>query len=324
MSRSLPTSAAFRRPAQAAARGTAQADAARSGFTLIELLVVLAIISIIASLSLAGLSRSNQRAKIDKTRTTIRKISEAIGPMYESYLRRRYALTQNIPNRRSLASQKLSATRTQMAYEMPDTWKDVFDNGASGVVATVLALNASRATTGPIVVPTASMLAYADFKKNGVNWSKSNPLYDSAECLYMILARSGLNPDIMEQFHTAEIGDKDSDGAPEFWDGWGNPISFLRWAPGFSSPVQLTTAADPMDPQKADSNGGYALIPLIVSSGPDGLPGLTTIDTVSSSGWIGLGVSQLFSAQGKRVGAPDSIPAQDSLDNVTNHDLVTK
>ena len=319
-----PLFAAFFHPARSADTAAAQAGEMRRGFTLIELMVVFVIITILAGLSLAGLAGSRQRAKIDKTRTTIRKISEAIGPTYESYLRRRYPLTQNIPNRRSLASQKLSATRTQMAYEMPDTWKDVFDNGASGVVATVLALNASRATTGPIVVPTASMLAYADFKKNGVNWSKSNPLYDSAECLYMILARSGLNPDIMEQFHTAEIGDKDSDGAPEFWDGWGNPISFLRWAPGFSSPVQLTTAADPMDPQKADSNGGYALIPLIVSSGPDGLPGLTTIDTVSSSGWIGLGVSQLFSAQGKRVGTPDSIPAQDSLDNVTNHDLVTK
>ena len=317
-------SAALFQPARSADRAAAQPAGLRRGFTLVELMVVFVIVTILAGLSLAGLAGSRQRARIDKTRTTIRKISEVIGPTYESYLRRRFVLTANIPNRRTLAQQKLYATRTQMAYEMPDTWKDVFDNGASGVVASVLALNASRATTGPLVVPTASMLAYADCKKNGVNWSKSNPLYDSAECLYMILARSGLNPDIMEQFHTAEIGDKDSDGAPEFWDGWGNPISFLRWAPGFSSPVQLTTAADPMDPQKADSNGGYALIPLIVSSGPDGLPGLTTIDTVSSSGWIGLGVSQLFSAQGKRVGTPDSIPAQDSLDNVTNHDLVTK
>ena len=317
-------SAAFFHSARSADRAAAQAGGMRRGFTLIELMVVFVIITILAGLSLAGLAGSRQRVKIDKTRTTIRKISEAIGPTYESYLRRRFPLTPNIPNRRSLAQQKLSATRTQMAYEMPDTWKDVFDNGASGVVTSVLALNASRTTTGPIVVPTASMLAYADFKKNGVIWSKSNPLYDSAECLYMALARSGLQPDIMEHFHSAEIGDKDGDGAPEFWDGWGNPIYFLRWAPGFSSPVQNSTTPDPVDPQKVDSNGGYSLIPLIVSAGPDGFPGLTTIDTVSSSGWIGLGVSQLFSAQGKRVGAPDSVPAQDSLDNVTNHDLVTK
>jgi prepilin-type N-terminal cleavage/methylation domain-containing protein len=317
-------SAAIFESARSADRGAAQAKRMRRGFTLVELMVVFVIVTILAGLSLAGLAGSRQRARFDKTRTTIRKISEAIGPTYESYFRRRVTLTQNIPNRRALASQKLSAIRTQMAYEMPDTWADIFNNGASGVVGSVLALNAARATTGPIVVPTASMLAYADYKKNAVTWAKSNPLFDSAECLYMNLARSGLQPDIMEQFHSAEIGDKDGDGAPEFWDGWENPISFLRWAPGFSSPVQNSTTPDPMDPQKADPNGSYALIPLIVSSGPDGLLGLATIDTVSSTGWIGLGVNQLFSAQGKGVGTPDSVPAQDSLDNVTNHDLITK
>ncbi|MEM1305264.1 MAG: hypothetical protein AAGG46_10225, partial [Planctomycetota bacterium] len=35
-------------------------------------------------------------------------------------------------------------------------------------------------------------------------------------------------------------GDTDGDGAPEFLDGWGNPIQFLRWAPGFQSPAQLS------------------------------------------------------------------------------------
>ena len=30
----------------------------------------------------------------------------------------------------------------------------------------------------------------------------------------------------------------DGDGAPEFLDAWGRPISFFRWAPGFTSQIQ--------------------------------------------------------------------------------------
>ena len=40
-------------------------------------------------------------------------------------------------------------------------------------------------------------------------------------------------------FHESNIGDTDGDGAPEFLDGWGHPINFLRWAPGFDSEIQL-------------------------------------------------------------------------------------
>ena len=42
-------------------------------------------------------------------------------------------------------------------------------------------------------------------------------------------------PEAMSQFGENEIADLDGDGWPVFVDGWGNPIMFLRWAPGFSS-----------------------------------------------------------------------------------------
>ena len=41
------------------------------------------------------------------------------------------------------------------------------------------------------------------------------------------------SPEAMEQFSQSEIGDTDHNGYPEFLDGWGKPIFFLRWAPGF-------------------------------------------------------------------------------------------
>ena len=47
------------------------------------------------------------------------------------------------------------------------------------------------------------------------------------------------DPEAREQFNESEIGDVDEDGCPEFIDGWGRPIMFLRWAPGFRSDLQM-------------------------------------------------------------------------------------
>jgi len=70
-----------------------------------------------------------------------------------------------------------------------------------------------------------------------VNWDEVN---ESAECLYLILGsiregdRTGL-----DFFTEDEIADTDGDGMNEILDGWGKPMAFLRWAPGFSiSPGQ--------------------------------------------------------------------------------------
>jgi hypothetical protein len=112
----------------------------------------------------------------------------------------------------------------------------------------------------------------------------------SAEYLYLIVTLG--DPDARDQFMDSEVGDADGDGWPEFIDGWGNPILFLRWAPGVSdSDVQTvvatiagTTASmdatlaaaaaendhDPFDGRKVDPDA-WRLIPLIYSAGPDGI-----------------------------------------------------
>ena len=36
-------------------------------------------------------------------------------------------------------------------------------------------------------------------------------------------------------FSKQDIGDVDEDGAPEFIDGWGNPIGWIRWPAGVVS-----------------------------------------------------------------------------------------
>lgn len=61
-----------------------------------------------------------------------------------------------------------------------------------------------------------------------------------AECLYLVIMNATGDGEARGLFKAADAGDTDGDGALEFLDGWGNPISYLRWAPGFESDAQLS------------------------------------------------------------------------------------
>jgi prepilin-type N-terminal cleavage/methylation domain-containing protein len=325
---------------------------ARRGFTLVELMVVFVILSILASLTLAGLNVARGRSKYAKTRSTITKINSVIQPFYESFENRRvggpmvramaptpadgfqydsYIDSSVTPNRiygpkvgnvwgtpstlpSKLALGVLARRRLLMLHEMPDAWTDV-RNGVADVM-----------TGTPLLPPyakTGAVRGYAAFKAS----RGPSPTHESAECLYMIVTRSGDEPYAVEQFHSAEVGDKDGDGAPEFLDAWGNPIIFLRWAPGFSSPYSQTQVAnagtfhDPMDMQKVDADA-FALLPLIVSGGDDGLTGLLV--PAAPDLWPNLDLTSLVkSAQAPAgiLGQPDPGNPTAYRDNVTNHDI---
>ena len=298
----------------------------RNAFTLVELMVVLVIIGILASLTLAGLAGVRQRAKIEKTKSTIRKIDAVIQPMYESYLTRRVPVSGANPN--LLALSRLQNIRLLMAMEMPDNWAD-----------------ATVPITGPndqwLSMPGPnrySRLAQALAASNP-NWTARQMPYGGAECLFLTVALGGYDPWAMESFRNDEIGDIDSDGAREFWDGWGRPISFIRWPVGFVSLVQPSPpiAFDPLDPQRASSTGGntpdIALVPLIFSPGPDealndplngangyGLvQGPTVVQTALANRSF---LSSLLRSLRPRPGsATDEAAARD---NITNHDLLKK
>lgn len=301
----------------------------RRAFTLIELVVVIVILSILAGLTLSGLAGARQRAKIDKTRSTIRKLHEIVIPIYESYVEKRYSPIATVADKKTtIAAKQLCWKRMLMTLDMPDQWADV---GLPAFGSSVISVG---------YTPSAASLRYAAIKSGLPNLS---PAYESAECLQMIVVRGGFAPDAVEQFRSDEIGDFDKDGAPEFLDGWGRPISFIRWPAGADWSVVQQTAAnvasavaagtlpagskpapDPMDPLKVtadspnDTNSPYdtALIPLIYSGGPNsaldeptptgGDYGLTTSRMVAASGWLqgvdpnsGSFVTQLSSALGK-------------------------
>jgi prepilin-type N-terminal cleavage/methylation domain-containing protein len=276
-----------------------------SGFTLVELMVVATVIAILATLSAAGLAATRQRVRAEKTRNTIRKLHEIIVGHHESYLRRRVPFTASATDHRANGAAKLEAVRRLMVYEMPDCWADV---AASATAVT---------DTLPAYLQTGPVLGYPGSRPVSIA-----PALEGAECLYMIVSRGGIEPDLMEQFRSDEIGDTNGNGAPEFLDGWGNPISFIRWAPGFAGSVLQKPDAvnfhDPFDPQRNDV-AGYALVPLIVSAGPDGLVGINL-----STGWLSAtNLASLVTISPQfTFGTVDGSTA--SLDNITNHDLVTK
>jgi hypothetical protein len=166
--------------------------------------------------------------------------------------------------------------------------------------------------------------------------------FESAQCLYKVVSMG--SPDAMEQFSKMEIGTvTDSTGAhPVFIDGWGNPICWLRWAPGFSSqlnpvaPSDIQTGnrladPDPFDPSRVDvdtsappSPRAFHLMPLICSAGPDGAFGLNEFPTstsVTSRATTLNDVANLFklnSDNSQNVGGPLNSAC---FDNITNHHI---
>jgi hypothetical protein len=159
--------------------------------------------------------------------------------------------------------------------EMPDRLKDVPTGPSASDTGTY---------DPPIVLPNSSTRVpipalgqlYHNMLTSRPPGAGNGVQNGQAELLYMIVSIG--SPEAMEQFSQSEIGDTNGNGYPEFLDGWGRPIFFLRWAPGFSpySGVQATNATsshDPFDPRGIDPNA-YQLFPLIYSGGTNSDPGL--------------------------------------------------
>lgn len=222
----------------------------RRGFTLVELLATIVIIGILAGMSLAALSTVQRAAKADATRATIAKINAIIMDKYESYQHRRLPFKPVSPGvfadvpqvsgvyltASEVAGRRLDALRDLMRMELPDRWNDISDPPISFAWTQPPSGSAHQWTTAPAITQrwqaryTAAQNALIAKGKSASEADEILARYASAKLLYMIVMEDVENADL---FRSDEIARLTEDGLPVFIDAWGNPIKFLRWAPGF-------------------------------------------------------------------------------------------
>jgi prepilin-type N-terminal cleavage/methylation domain-containing protein len=175
-------------------------------------------------------------------------------------------------------------------------------NGPSGYFASANL----RAAIGQILTSTGSVDTIdlttepwgADLSTDGSKpWTRQ---YESAECLYLILASTEINGEpALNQFNSRMIANVDNDAVPEIVDPWGIPYEFIREATGYgfpffgrrfpaSSDVPLT--AHPSGPDSRDylrtdyrtsrltqadaTDDPFLAVPLVISAGPNGAFGI--------------------------------------------------
>jgi prepilin-type N-terminal cleavage/methylation domain-containing protein len=280
----------------------------RRGFTLVELLIVITILGILAGLVVGVASVAAQTGRDARTRNIIGRIHTLLIEHYNSYANRRIELGPRVVNAMNalpptvsaadrgkiLAAARLYALREIMVMEIPDRWSDVWlqplppaPGGATAVAPLPAYVNTAPADRTPLA---QNFLRRCRGLYGRINSLTGVPntweeilANQSAECLYMIVTVACGDGEARTMFHENDIGDVDGDGAPEFLDGWGHPISFFRWAPGFNSQIQgnANTLMSPADWEAAAAADhdhydlfridikAYRLLPLIFSAGRD-------------------------------------------------------
>jgi prepilin-type N-terminal cleavage/methylation domain-containing protein len=243
-----------------------------AGFTVVELLIVMMILGLLVAMALSAYSAAIAHARVSRTKVIIAKLDQLIMDKYENYRSRPLP----IPSRggmdpRTAARHRLNAIRDLIRMELPDRKSDVVDDPC----------NYNAPTNNAAMSPPALLQAYrrkaaaaAGSAWATTGWTETS---QGAECLYLILScMRDQEKSALDFFEPSEIGDIDGDSMPEILDGWGRPIEFLRWAPGYTIQngaltMQTTVVADapdPFDPLRLDSTSFY-LKPLIFSGGPD-------------------------------------------------------
>ena len=206
----------------------------RRSFTLVELLISISMIALLASMSMFALFGAMEGAKQTRTRAQIVKLNELISVKWDEFLARpiRLGLSPSL-SPRAVAGSRAAALRELMRMELPDRITDIADGPVSSLKRPALHKAYERAVRGALgnswyqnpqpfpAVTTTGQWSYA---------------HQGAECLYLIVSmmRDGRSTGL-DFFMESEIGDVDEDGMNEILDGWGRPIEWLRWAPGFAT-----------------------------------------------------------------------------------------
>lgn len=215
------------------------------GLTLVELLVTMVIIAIISAAILGTASSAIEYGRQTHTQQLVTRIHTLIMERWASYETRKIdvhpsilqALDQrvqqapanqyaarNAARGQMLADIRLVGMRELIRYEMPDRFADF-------------------GSDRPVVLEAMPALAQSYYRR--VQQASGSAENQDAECLYMTVMLATGDGEARTLFGSKDIGDEDGDGLPEFLDGWGRPIGWIRWAPGFNSDIQPLVPVNP-------------------------------------------------------------------------------
>jgi prepilin-type N-terminal cleavage/methylation domain-containing protein len=250
----------------------------RLGVTLIELLIAISIIATLSALFLGASRAAMESSRASRTKMTILKLHTLLMEQWASYETRRVDLDPAIvaqvnsafsgnPQALGNAMQDLRVLglRELMKFEMPDRWSDIDLNYNPLGKPTGTPQQARNVSTVVLEsVPTIARSYYRRYQKalnqpgNTVEKVNEN---QRAETLYMTIMLMTGDGEARTMFAAQDIGDVDEDGLPEFLDGWGKPIQYLRWAPGYVGKSPLMSGDpdsdhDPFDPFRRSAEGG--------------------------------------------------------------------
>jgi prepilin-type N-terminal cleavage/methylation domain-containing protein len=284
-----------------------------AGVTLVELLITILIISILAGALLGVAAVAGETAREAKSRNMVARLHTLLMEHLDTYKSRRIKFRRTVGatngikdliettivrgtpayvRRRGEALQeaRLYAVREMMLMEIPDRWSDVYLNQLSASTEGAPYFLAGRTELSNVYLRRYKQLRNRINSLTGVVNTPAEVLANQgAECLYLVIMTATADGEARSLFNESSIGDTDGDGAPEFLDGWGRPIEFLRWAPGFESDVQLNANRLGNPPPMANSEtwlaaansdhdpfdlfrveqAAYRLVPLVFSAGRD-------------------------------------------------------
>lgn len=293
----------------------------RSGFTLIELLTVITIIGMLGAISITTVRGAIQSAKETQTRTSVAKIDNVITGIYEKYQYRKLDV-QGV-DFRVRAYNRVIKMRDLLRCDLPCTLEEVNTNSFHNTSGTMLCT--------PLQEVYRTEIANAVKRTDGVT-DASAFTNINAELLYLVVTNA--DPEARALFSDREVDDVDGNGLMEFVDGWGNPICWMRWAPGlvysdrqppcyegknYVSPED----ADPFDPLSSieDIDGpeysGWFLVPYVFSAGPDGMYGLVGPEVFNAN------MVNPFEFSRSNPTATAGSPLDSTFkDNIDNHTLI--
>lgn len=248
---------------------TWSASSLRRGFTLTELLLVIIIIAILAAMTMTVQRSAMQSTRRERTIATIRKIDAALTSAYEKYQYRKPDVSYFIGETEDLLSRSArggEAFRAMAPSERRLTvyhwvlvrlrrppwleWNErsfytvdgeqTIDNQFAPYILRTIMLrelllcdfpdSLEEVSYEPLMNNSPVHLAYRKHYEQLEQTAANAPDGDiSADLLYLVVMNT--SPETRGTFLDRETADTNSNGIPEFIDGWGNPIRFIRWAP---------------------------------------------------------------------------------------------